>query len=124
MIRYLCLIVLLAGCGANEVPPSERVFVVSSDEALHGGSYLRPSPDGNVVADVDGNLLEDVMTCGFVDLRVVNDLGRLHGSGFEIWIPERSMTVEQRRCLAKKLPDPSHVNGPMLISEELKRVGL
>ena len=114
----------LAGCGANDTVAQKRVFVVSSDEALVGGAYTTPSPNGEVVSDVDGNLVEDVMACGFVDVRVVDDPERLHGSGFEIWIPGTSMSNLQQGCLRKKLPRHARLSGPIPEAEAMKRVGL
>lgn len=97
--------------------PGQRLYVVISDEAAFGGSYLRPSPDGDAVPDVDGNLVEDVMGCGFLDVRVLHDPDVLHGSGFSLRLPESGMTATARRCLQEQLPGHARIVGPLTPAE-------
>lgn len=123
-LSCLSAIALLAACTPKEARQIDRAFVISFEQAGIGGTYLTPSPNGDVVSDVDGNLIEDVMGCGFIDIRVVDEPGRLHGSGFAIWVAERSITNMQRQCLKRELPKDATLAGPVPVSELTQRVGL
>lgn len=95
----------------------QRLYAVLSDEVDFGGTYLRPSPDGDAVPDVDGNLAEDVMGCGFLDVRLLHDPSALHGAGFSLRLRESEMTASARTCLQDRLPGHARIIGPLTPAE-------
>jgi hypothetical protein len=119
----LAATVLLCACSGSD--PVAKVYVIDSEEETGGGQYLKPSPDGEAVADVDGNLLEFIMPC-ISDVRVVHWEGVTDGGiPTQFWIPaEQWEDSDRRTCVQGLLPSHARIRGPFAVEALIAKRGM